>query len=110
MMSPGIPSSDSDSVLIESLVLIWSRALPWRNTPYCSRKSKFVWNFATPQNSGESSSVSPVSRMKTAAPDAMLPSLMTVIEPEAASLNRLRVEPSSSVRSPISIVTAPRTE
>ena len=91
---PGMPSSDSVSVCSRPVVLICSSAEPCRNTPYCSRKEKLVANDATPQNS-RSSRPSPVSRMNLAAPEARLPSLITLIVPEASSLIRNFLVPSA---------------
>ena len=104
---PGMPSSEIVSVWTRPVVLICSSAEPCRKTPYCSRKAKLVWNAATPQNS-RSSSASPFSSTNGAAPEARLPSLMTLIVPEALIESRKRVEPSASVRLPISIETLPR--
>ena len=84
---PGMPSSDSTSVCTCDVMLIWSFALPWRKIPYCSRNSKFVANATTPQNF-VSPSESPVSSTNDAAPEAMLPSLITLIVPLAVSVNR----------------------
>ena len=108
MTPPGIPSSESVSRWTRVVALICSRTEPSRWIPYCFRNSKLSWKAATPQNS-VSASVSPVSSTNDAAPEAMFPiGSISLIVPEASSVKRPRVEPSGSVRLPISSVTLPR--
>src|SRR2546429_89465 len=103
---PGMPSSDSFSVLVWLVVLISSSAEPLRTMPYGCRKSKLVWKAATPQKE-VLESVPPDSSTNTAAHDAVLPILITSIVPDAVSSNQLSVVPVTT-RVPISSSTPPR--
>ena len=104
--SPGMPSSEIVSRWVASVMLICSVAVPLSVIPQFWRKSRSVANAATPQN--WMSLRPPVSSTKCAAPEAMLPSLMTVIVPDASRSKRSFVLPSGRTRLPTSSETLPR--
>ena len=103
---PGMPSSEIVSYWSLSVELNCSSALPWALMPYWRRKSKFVPNAATPHSCG-TLPMAPNSSTNDAAPEARLPSLMTLIVPEAVNDRRVFSTPSTS-RLPASKLALPR--
>ena len=93
--SPGMPSSTSVSVRFSPDRLICSVAEPSMKTPKFSRKPKFGWIVATPQKFGSPPVLDPVSITKRAAAEPMLPSLKTLIVPEASIEKRNTLLPSA---------------